>query len=67
MGDDGTQWEPLPTYLPPGSSFAATPLNAETATNLVALTPGSERVERYRLYLTPRKAPGERSERMANP
>ena len=67
MGDDGTKWEPLPTYLPPGSSFAATPLNAETATKLVALTPGSERVERYRLYLTPRKVPGERSERMANP
>ena len=46
-------WAPIPTYLRPGASFAAAPLNVETAPSLVVANPARPRVERYRLYLVP--------------
>ena len=50
---EGDQWRPMPTYLPEGSSFAAMPLNAETAARLISFDPDGNHVERYRLYWTP--------------
>ena len=54
--DDG--WQAMPTYLPQGSSFAAMPLNAETAPRLIAFDPMGNHIERYRLYWTPRNHAG---------
>jgi len=54
--DDG--WQAMPTYLPQGSSFAAMPLNAETAPELISFDPAGKHVERYRLYWTPRNHAG---------
>jgi len=48
------QWRPLPTYLPLGSFYAATPINAATAPSLVdAHDPLNGRVEYYRLFSIP--------------
>ncbi len=46
-------WEPLPTYHPPGASYVAAPICAETARTLVVLKPPARRVERYRIYWAP--------------
>jgi hypothetical protein len=46
-------WSSLPTYLQPGSSFAAAALNEDSAGQLVDFRPTGPRVERYRLYWTP--------------
>jgi hypothetical protein len=54
QADGPTKWVPIPTYLRPGASFAAAPLNVETAPSLVVANPGGPRVERYRLYVVPR-------------
>jgi len=45
-------WEPIPTYAAPGRAYAAAPLNVATAASLFAVD--TPRVERYRLYWTPR-------------
>jgi hypothetical protein len=50
---DGS-WQPAATYQPSGSSFVAMPIRIETAETLVALKPLERRVERYRIYWTPR-------------
>lgn len=50
--DTNNQWQPMPTYIPSGSSFAAMPMNEATATNLLART--TPRVEHYRLFWVPR-------------
>lgn len=48
---DDRQWEQLPTYVPPGAFYAATPLNGETAPKLTCEEePESGRVEYYRLF-----------------
>jgi hypothetical protein len=48
------QWRPLPTYLPPGVFYAATPINFETASNLVGTIPPTDgRIEYYRLFSVP--------------
>jgi hypothetical protein len=54
QANGATKWVPIPTYLRPGASFAAAPLNVETAPSLVVANPGGPRVERYRLYVVPR-------------
>jgi hypothetical protein len=54
QADGPTKWVPIPTYLRPGASFAAAPLNVETAPSLVVANPDGPRVERYRLYVVPR-------------
>jgi len=51
--NDGS-WQPVATYQPSGSSFVAMPIRIETAETLVALKPLERRVERYRIYWTPR-------------
>lgn len=48
-------WQPQPTYTPAGASFAAMPLNEETAARLVAADAAEPRVEHYRLYWVPRE------------
>jgi hypothetical protein len=53
LGEGQSEWQPIPTYLHPGSSFAAAPLNSSTAPQLTAANPQAQRVERYRLYLAP--------------
>jgi hypothetical protein len=51
----GDTWEPVPTYLRPGASYAAAALNdPAVGSTLVADNPDGPRVERYRLYWTPR-------------
>lgn len=50
---DGTTWVPMPSYLPPGASFAAMPLNKDTAPQLIAQD-ATTRIERFRLFWTPR-------------
>jgi hypothetical protein len=57
----GDTWQPLPTYLPAGYPFAVIPLDAETAPGLVAAGADGPRVERYRLYWTPRPPGGSAS------
>jgi len=48
---DGERWAPLPTYLPQGVFYAATPISAETAPSLVhSDVPDGARVEYYRLF-----------------
>ncbi|MFL5801449.1 MAG: hypothetical protein ACJ8CR_06870 [Roseiflexaceae bacterium] len=54
----GDSWQPLPTYLPPGYPFAVIQLDAQTAPSLVGAGASGPRVERYRLYWTPRTPPG---------
>jgi hypothetical protein len=49
-------WVQIPTFVQPGASIAAAPLNADTASNLVIADPPGPRVERYRLYLVPYSA-----------
>jgi len=52
---DGKNWRALPTYLPGGSAYAATPINEATAPSLVAESqPPDGRVEYYRLFSIPR-------------
>lgn len=61
---EGGDWKPLPTYLPAGASFAATPLRGGTAGGSLIVDQEDQgpRVERYRLYWIPRAGPaGERS------
>jgi hypothetical protein len=53
----GGKWQNLPTYLPEGYSYAATPFNDKTAETLVARNPKGERIERYRLYWAPGDRP----------
>lgn len=48
------EWLPMATYQPSGSSFVAMPLRMGTADTLVALRQPARRVERYRIYWTPR-------------
>jgi hypothetical protein len=55
---DAARWAAIPTYLRPGASFVAAPLDANTAPSLVAANPPGPRAERYRLYLVPRVRPG---------
>jgi len=51
-------WKPLPTYCPPGASFAAVPLGEEQAGGtLVADKVSAQRIERYRLYWLPNDVP----------
>ena len=52
------RWAAIPTYLRPGASFVAAPLDADTAPSLIAANPPGPRAERYRLYLVPRVRPG---------
>ncbi|MFL5805367.1 MAG: hypothetical protein ACJ8CR_26960 [Roseiflexaceae bacterium] len=52
------RWAAIPTYLRPGASFVAAPLDADTAPSLVAANPPGPRAERYRLYLVPHARPG---------
>ena len=52
--DEAGTWHPMPTYLPDRLSFAAMPLNAKTAPTLFAVE-AEQRIERYRLYWTPRE------------
>lgn len=48
-------WERLPTYLPGGAFYAATPINRDTAPNLVKRDPHQGlHLEHYRLFLIPR-------------
>jgi hypothetical protein len=49
--DDRDQWQPMPTFIPRGSSFAAMPMSAETAPNLVKRE--GPRIEHYRLFWMP--------------
>jgi hypothetical protein len=54
--DDTKRWTPISTYLKPGASFAAAPLNDTTSPRLTMLRPNDNRVERYRLFWTPHNA-----------
>jgi hypothetical protein len=55
LAADGT-WLPIPTYRPAGAWYVASPLNTDTAKQLVSLEikENQERVEHYRLYWVPR-------------
>jgi hypothetical protein len=53
--DDTGSWQPTPTFIPRGSSFAAMPMNQETAANLVQRH--GPRIEHYRLFWMPDVSP----------
>ena|ERR1044071_6598556 len=48
LAQDGS-WQPMPTHIPRGASFAAMPMDRTTAANLVARGSGP-RIEHYRLF-----------------
>jgi hypothetical protein len=44
-------WEPLPTYSPRGSFYAAIPLDQQSGPTIVDSKPAEDRVEYYQLFL----------------